>query len=153
MCTGFLILLLISLISVISTDFCDFYWFLWFLLISLISPISIDFSRFPFDFFDFSEFILISLISLISSWFLLISKNMYVISHSDLPLAHDEIFWTHETHDEIYQRARDPRTRFLPLSEKWKKLASFDVVFCDFKWTFWSHKWLDNEVWRFEGLI
>ena len=25
---------------------------------------------------------------------------------------------------------------FLPLSAKWKKLVSFDVVFCDFKCTF-----------------
>ena len=41
------------------------------------------------------------MISLDFSWFLLISKNMYVISHSDLPLefvvqSYDEVGATHD---------------------------------------------------------
>ena len=82
------------LISIDFFDFSvlDFYWFLYFsdfFLISLISSWFLWFLWFLLDFFDFFDFFLISLISVISldfSWFLLISKNMYVISHSDLPL-------------------------------------------------------------------
>ena len=87
MCTGFLILLLISLISLISLT----SWFLLISLslISLISSWCLWFLWFLLDFFDFCDFsrISISLHFYDFSWFLLISKNMYGISHSDLPLV------------------------------------------------------------------